>query len=263
MTRLKPPPLFISLALVVLLSASLACTLLAPQPASTTSVEELLATMTQQIWTPTSPATQTPPPPPPEAFTPTPTETPLPTLTPTPSYDWCKGMDTRTAKETDVHMGPLSGDKGYAAFGCLAQINGPLEFDFPETALLVTLGFNDKDGVLHLYPAVIGGLIYTHAPGDFQYPSCYSTAKPALLGLNEYVDSLAPYLGSGAPAKPFPMYIYTVLGYENHSPPEASFVNRYEELNQRLRAAIETGGNFPDVPERFRIYILPGLEPCS
>jgi hypothetical protein len=172
-------------------------------------------------------------------------------------------MDTRTAKEADVHIGPLSGDKGYAAFGCLAQIVGPLQNDYPETALLVMLGFNDKDGVLHLYPAVIGGMIYTHAPGDFQYPACYSTAKPALLGLSEYVDSLAPYLGNGAPAKPFPMYVYTVLGYENHSPPEASFVNRYEDLNQRLRAAIETGGNFPDVPERFRMYILPGLEPCS
>jgi hypothetical protein len=91
MTRPKPSALIIGLVLVVLISTGLACSLLGPQAASTTSVENLLATMTLQVWTPTSPATQTPLPTPTEAFTSTPTETPLPTQKTPPTQQLVKG----------------------------------------------------------------------------------------------------------------------------------------------------------------------------
>lgn len=263
MSRIKPHP-FTSIVLVfsTLLVGS-ACLLISSQAVSTLSVEDVLATMTLMVWTPTTPPTLTPLASSTPESSPTPTATLLPSLTSTPSYDWCKGLDTRRAKEEDINVGPTTGDKGYAAFGCLLEVIGPLYADYPETALLVKVGFNDKTGGLHEYQAVVGGLIYTKPrPQDFQVPACYSK-KPKMLTLAEFQDSLKPYLGLGGQAKAFPMFVYTELGYKSHSPSEASLVNRYAEINQRLRAAVETGNDFPDIPERFRLYILPGLEDCQ
>jgi len=259
MSRIKPHTFALILLIFTILVTGGACSLLSSQAVNTLSVEEVLATMTQLVWTPTLPPTSTLLPSATPQFSPTPTETIMPTLTPTPSYDWCKGIDTRRAKEQDIQVGPEAGDKGYAAFACLLEVSGPIYAEYPEIAVGVKIGFNDKSGGLHIYPAVIGGLMYTKArPGDFQYPAC-NAKKPKMLNLVEYQDFLKTYLD----VKPFPLFIYTELGYTNHSPSEASLVNRYSELNQRLRAAVETDNDFPDVPDRFRLYILPGLEACK
>jgi hypothetical protein len=263
MSRPKHPTRVLIAVLTSLVAGSLACSLFSSPATSTLSVEDALATMTLMVWTPTLPPTLTPLPSSTPENTPTSTVTPLPTLTPTPSYDGCKGMDTRSTKDSDVKLLPPKGDKGYAAYACLLEVVGPLKYDYPETALLVKIGFNDKGGELHIYPAVIGGLIYTKSsPQDFQYPAC-SASQPKMLGLTEYTDSLQPYLGTSANAKPFLMYIYTDMGYVSHSPPEASLVNRYADINQQLQSAVKTGNDFPEVPDKFRLFILPGLELCK
>jgi hypothetical protein len=169
-------------------------------------------------------------------------------------------MNTRLVKEDDIKVGPVTGDQAFASFACLVEVVGTVR-DFPEPAIVVRLGFNDKNGVLHIYNAVIGGLI---GKGDtstgFSYPACYKSQDPPMLTLEEYVEELKKYTQAGA--KEFPVLIHTQLGYEHHWPPEASLVNRYSEQNAALKTAVETGDAFPEVPERFRLFIFPGLEPC-
>lgn len=212
----------------------------------------------QATETPTE--THTPLPSPTETITPTPTETPLPSLTPTPSFDWCKGMNTRLAKEEDINVGPVTGDQAFASFACLVEVVGTVR-DFPEPAIVVKLGFNDKSGGLHIYNAVIGGLIgKAEAPTGFSYPTCYKNQDPPMLSLEEYVEKLRTYTQAGA--KEFPVLVLTQLGYKRHWPPEASQVNRYSDQNAALKTAVETGEGFPEVPERFRLFTLPGLEAC-
>lgn len=207
--------------------------------------------------------TPTPQPSPTETLVPTPTETPLPTLTPTPSYDWCQGMDTRVVKEDDVKIGPERGDKAFAAFACLLDARGPVQ-EYPQPALMLKIGFNDKNGELHIYNAVAGALIYKNMPlQEFTYPACYKKGAkdPTMLTAADYLSQLSVYMTPGAP-KEFPVLVHLELGYENHWPSESSLVNRYLELNTALKTAIEAGEGFPEVPERFRLYVLPGLEDC-
>jgi len=245
----------------VILLAVISCSIFSTSP--TFSVEDALATMTLMVWTPTAISTPTQPPTSTPTETPPPTETPLPSPTATPSYDWCKGMDTRSAKVDEVKVGGPKGDKVLPVFACLVEIVGVEKRSFPETALLVKLGFNDKDGVLHIYPAVIGGLIYTKSqPEEFKYPACFSKNPPEIY-LDEYIESLKPYMGLEGDAKPFPALIYMEMGYERHSPSEASLVNRFAELHGLLDYAIKTGTDFPQPTERYRLFILPGLQPCQ
>ena len=260
MTQFTRQLLKIALLLFVISAITLACSSTSQQ--SPLKVEDVLATMTWMVWTATPPATATPLASPTATITPTPTETPLPTITPIPSFDWCKGMNTRLAKEQDIKVGPARGDEGFAAFACLVEVVGPSRGDFPETALLVKLGFNDKGGVLHIYSAVIGGMVYTKPKlEEFKYPACYAK-EPQQLTLDEFQASLTPFMSLEGGAKEFPVFVYTKLGYVSHSPTEASFVNRYADLHQVLENAVKTGEGFPQVPERYRLFILPGLKPC-
>lgn len=208
--------------------------------------------------------TPTPLPSPTETLAPTPTETPLPTLAPTPSYDWCKGMNTRVAKEDEVKIGPEKGDKAFATYACLLEASGPIR-EYPQPAIRLKIGFNDKNGVLHIYTAIAGALIYKSNPvAEFTYPACYKkdTEDPTMLAAADYLQALNAYMAPGAPPKEFPLLVHLELGYDNHWPSEASLVNRYTDLNNSLKAAIEAGEGFPEVPERYRMYVLPGLEDC-
>lgn len=227
-------------------------------------IAEQLATLTMMVWTPTLPTTDTPIPSATATLTetPLPTETPTPTLTPTPSYDWCKGMDTRLATNQQVRVGNPLGDKSFAAYTCLLEVTRIDYLTYNEHSLVVKIGFNDLDGVLHIYTAVIGGLVGTKPqPEPFSYPACYKTNPPSL-GIEEYRQSLAQYMDPAAP-KAFPLLIFTEMGYRTHSPSEASLVNRNTEIHQALETAVRTKQGFPEPTEKYRLFILPGLELCQ
>jgi hypothetical protein len=260
MKRILTSPAGLAVVLLVLFLATLACSL--TKPSQQEDVQNALATLTMMVWTPTAPFTQTPLASPTLDNTLTPTETPPPTLTPTPSYDWCLGMNTRVVKEADINVGPSSGDEGFAAYACLVEVVGPVKHTFAETALKVKLGFNDQNGVLHIYPAIIGGLLFTKPKAEeFSYPACYAAQNPKQLNLGEYVASLSAYMSEAG--KPFPVLISTKFGYQSHNPAEASQVNRYEDIHPLLKDAVETGQGFPDVPEHYQLFILPGLVRCQ
>ena len=98
-------------------------------------------------------------------------------------------------------------------------------------------------------------------PEEFTYPACYAAENPKMLNLDEYIASLSAYMSEAG--KPFPVFISTKFGYESHNPAEASQVNRYEGIHPLLKAAVETGQDFPDVPERYQLFISPGLVRCQ
>ena len=260
MKHILPSTAQLALVILILFLVTLACSV--TNQSDQTTVEDALATLTMMVWTPTPPFTQTPLASPTLEITPTATETPPPTLTVTPSYDWCLGMNTRIVEEAEINVGASRGDEGFAAYACLVEVVGPIKRVFPETALIVKIGFNDQNGVMHIYPAVIGGLLYTKPkPEEFSYPTCYVAVDPKMLNLDEYIASLSTYLSAGG--KPFPVFISTKFGYQSHTPSEASQVNRYEEIHPLLKSALETGQGFPDVPERYQLFILPGLVRCQ
>lgn len=248
--------------MVVLIFADLACSF-SPQSSDSISVEDALATMTLLVWTPTVPTTPAPPTATLEMNTPIPIFSLTPSITSTRSFDWCLGMNTRLAQQSDINVGPASGDDGFAAYACLVEVVGPIDYVFAETALLVRIGFNDKFGVLHIYPALIKGLI-PKAPGDddFYYPACFSySSEPEKLNLEEYLQQLQEYMGVNA--RPFPVFVNTIFGYKNHNPSEASLVNRHEETNLALQNAVKEGEGFPtEYSASFRLYIAPGLIRC-
>lgn len=260
MKRILISPAWLVLVLLAFLLATLACSL--TNQSQQGDIQNALATLTMMVWTPTPPFTQTPLASPTLDITLTATETPAPTLTPTPSFDWCLGMNTRIVKEADINVGPSRGDEGFAAYACLIEVVGPVKHIFPETALMVKLGFNDQNGELRIYPAVVGGLLFTKPKAEeFSYPACYVAEDPKQLNLDEYIASLSAYMSEAG--KPFPVFISTKFGYESHNPAEASQVNRFEEIHSQLKDAVETGQGFPDVSERYQLFILPGLVRCQ
>ena len=170
-------------------------------------------------------------------------------------------MNTRLATNQEVRVGAPLGDKAFGVYACLLEVTKIDYRSFMEQALIVKIGFNDLDGVLHIYTGVIGGLVGTKPqPEPFSYPACYKT-NPTMLGIEEYRDSLAQYMNPAAP-KEFPMLIFNEMGYRTHTPSEASLVNRNAEIHQTLQTAIRTKEGFPTPPENYRLFILPGLDIC-
>lgn len=174
------------------------------------------------------------------------------------SSDWCKNIKTRTGTQSDVKIGGVQ-DTAFYAISCFVSVDGPLT-ELSAPGILVKIGFNDKQGVLHTYQAVIGGLTYKNAaPKEFQYPKCNSQ-NVQYYNQDDYIAYLKQF--TGATAKEFPVMIFTALDLRYHWPPEASLVNQVKDMNVQLQKAIDTGDGFPASDPYYIIFIMPGLPSC-
>lgn len=195
-------------------------------------------------------------------FLPTEASTATPEVTPTPSYDWCKSVKTRSATTDEVRMNQPPDDEAFGAVVCLLEIVGTNINDYATQAIAVKIGFVDSAGVVHPYQAVIGGLIYKNSTiEDFKYPKCASQS-PEYYTLDEYMAILQTYINPAEP-KEFPLLILSKASLKYHWPPEASPINLFTETHMLIKTALESGSGFPDAPESYQAFILPGLEVCK
>ncbi|MBN1535660.1 MAG: hypothetical protein JW908_02925 [Anaerolineales bacterium] len=196
------------------------------------------------------------------AFLPTETTEAIAEITPTPSFDWCKSVDTRAASSDDVKMDPPPEDEAFGAYACLLEIVGVNINDYTTQAIDVKIGFVDSAGIVHPYRAVIGGLIYKNSTvEDFKYPKCASQ-NPEYFTLDEYTAFLQTFINPAEP-KEFPLLVLSRASLKYHWPPEASLINNFADTHLILKNAVETDSDFPEAPESYQLFILPGLEVCK
>jgi hypothetical protein len=219
---------------------------------------------------PTTPATSAPVELPTQASTPTnsfnflPTETlpATPEATPTPSYDWCKSVKTRSATTDEVKMNQPPDDEAFGAYACLLEVVEKDINNFSTQAIIVKIGFVDSGGVVHPYQAVIGGLIYKNTTlEDFKYPKCTSQ-NPEYYNLDDYIAYLQTFINPAEP-KEFPLLVISKASLKYHWPPEASLINTFTDTHNLLKSALESGSGFPEAPESYQLFILPGLDVCK
>jgi hypothetical protein len=219
---------------------------------------------------PTNPPTSAPVELPTQASTPTnsfaflPTETPTttPEATPTPSYDWCKSVKTRKATTDEVRMNQPPDDEAFGAYVCLLEVVEKDINNYSTQAIIVKIGFVDSAGVVHPYEAVIGGLIYKNtAIEDFKYPKCASQ-NPEYYNLDDYITYLQTFINPAEP-KEFPILVISKASLKYHWPPEASLINDFTDTHTIIKNALDSGSGFPEAPESYQMFILPGLEVCK
>lgn len=159
-------------------------------------------------------------------------------------------------------MDPPPEDEAFGAYVCLLEVVAKDINNYLSQAIVVKIGFVDSAGVVHQYKAVIGGLIYKNSKiEDFKYPKC-SSQNPEYYTLDEYISYLQTFSNPAAP-KEFPILIFSKVGLKYHWPPEASLINRFTDTHLLLKSAVESGSGFPEAPESYQIFILPGLEVCK
>jgi hypothetical protein len=95
---------------------------------------------------------------------------------------------------------------------------------------------------------------------DFKYPKC-SKPEPEYFNVDEYITYLSAFVGPTA--KEFPVLVNKLFGLKYHWPPEVSIVNTYKDINQQLKTAVDTGDGFPEPPQNYLLYIMPGLPACQ
>lgn len=125
---------------------------------------------------------------------------------------------------------------------CVVLVENIEDSVFPDSSKRLKIGFFDKKGVLHVYPARLGGKDNTGRnikPG-FCFPSsdspleCYS-AEP---------QDIAASLEEGE-------YIEAELVYEDTAPWEnANLVKKYQDTFNALKEAVQNGEGFPDVSDK-------------
>ncbi len=219
---------------------------------------------------PTTPPTSAPVEPPTQAITPTsnfsflPTETltATPEATPTPSYDWCKSVKTRSATTDQVKMNQPPDDEAFGAYVCLLEVIEKDINSYSTQAIIVKIGFVDSAGVVHPYKAVIGGLIYKNTSvADFKYPKCTSQ-NPEYYNLDDYITYLQTFINPAEP-KEFPILVISKASLKYHWPPEASLINDFSDTHVVVKNALDSGSGFPEAPESYQMFILPGLDTCK
>jgi hypothetical protein len=196
------------------------------------------------------------------AFLPTETLTATPEASPTPSYDWCKSVKTRSATTDEVKMNQPPDDEAFGAYVCLLEVVSTDIKSYSSQAIVVKIGFVDSAGIVHPYEAVIGGLIYKNTSiEDFKYPKCTSQ-NPEYYSLDEYITYLQTFINPAEP-KEFPLLIISKASLKYHWPPEASLINDFADTHSLLKSAVESGSGYPETPESYRLFILPGLNVCK
>ncbi|NMC13984.1 MAG: hypothetical protein GYA34_14020 [Chloroflexi bacterium] len=196
------------------------------------------------------------------AFLPTPEQTATPEITPTPNIDWCKTVNTRLSQKDEVRMDAPPEDEAFGAFVCLLEIIGTELSEYSAPAILVKIGLVDNTGVIHSYKAVIGGLIYKNpSAGDFKYPKCASQTTEYYT-MEEYIAYLQTFINPVEPEE-FPILLLTKAGLKYHWPPEANLINNDTSTHLQIKNALESGSGYPEPPENYQIFILPGVEVCK
>lgn len=229
-----------------------------PAPVSTPAAEAATPTLNTPEELPTLANTPTDS----FAFLPTPEQTATPEITPTPNFDWCKSVNTRLSQKNEVRMDTPPEDEAFGAFVCLLEVKGAEMTGYSAPAILVKIGFVDNTGVIHPYNAVIGGLIYKNPGGeDFKYPKCASQTTE-FYTMEEYIAYLQTFINPAEPEE-FPILLIAKAGLKYHWPPEANLINDFTSTHLQIKNALESGGGYPEAPENYQIFILPGVEACN